>query len=218
MKLFIFAALLVSMLVMATMGPAGALSYYPMDKTIPSYVQTDVRGTNNVVGLVAVQSITPAASDDDRLLLVLNNSSVTGWSNKTTFSAQPDVPRTIVITANKTTTGGAYVFGTDANGAAIYELVNWTNASGTKTTAAAFKTVTKIAFNKFTQFTTFKAGTAGALGLNSKLAGNSTIMATMAGVKSGISSATYSSTYLSRNTVTLTAAYAGTAVKIWYFV
>jgi hypothetical protein len=205
-------------------GMAGA-ALYPGKINTGSTLQTDVKGATNGEALVAIQTIGsagvgPEASDDDQLLLAGNTTNTTSWRNRTAFSAQPDYCRTILLTPSKTTNGTAVIVGTDMAGAALTQSHTWTSSGAAYTSTYAFKTVTKLAFHNFTSGTTFKAGTADQLGLNTKRGFNDVLYTLLNGVLEGTpATVTTSSTILASNTIDLNSAYSNTSpVSVYYLV
>ena len=93
----------------------------------------------------------PAAAGTTQILNASNGPTSAAAANVTTFVAQPDVPRNLVITPGGTTADVAActvtVTGTNYFGTTITEdFVFAENASSATTGAKAFKTVSKIAF------------------------------------------------------------------------
>ena len=155
-------------------------------------------GTTFEVGLAKSG---PMAVDDDWLMEAGTTTNPTGWDNYTAeseiifFAAhhnphlgliahpapyiihQPDYARCVLLTPNQSTSGTAYINGTDIAGSNIVEELLWNASPSAKTTDRAFKTVSEISFLDFTAGTTFKVGVDKYLGLNTKLAMN-----TMTGV------------------------------------
>lgn len=200
----------------------------PMNKDVTTTVKSDT-GTANRLGWVAIQTIPAAESSDDDQLL----NTTGGALNQTTnlivtstgaysayFLAQPDVPRNVIATWNATTSGSIKLTGTDINGASITE--NLTVSSGTTAASTkAFKTVTRIDADLTTGQTakTVKIGTGDLLGLNSKLATNTVLLAALDGTREGTAPAvTVNSTVLSLNTIDTSTAPGGKITKIWYIV
>lgn len=200
----------------------------PLNKDVNTPIKTDT-GTANRLGWVSIQTIASAESSDDDQLL----NTTGGALNQTTnlivtstgaysayFLAQPDVPRNVIATWNATTSGSIKLTGTDINGASITE--NLTVSSGTTAASTkAFKTVTRIDADLTTGQTakTVKIGTGDLLGLNSKLATNTVLLAALDGTREGTAPAvTVNSTVLSLNTIDTSTAPGGKITKIWYIV
>ena len=200
----------------------------PLNKDVNTPIKTDT-GTANRLGWVSIQTIASAESSDDDQLL----NTTGGALNQTTnlivtstgaysayFLAQPDVPRNVIATWNATTSGSIKLTGTDINGASITEnlkVSSGTTAASTK----AFKTVTRIDADLTTGQTakTVKIGTGDLLGLNSKLATNTVLLAALDGTREGTAPAvTVNSTVLSLNTIDTSTAPGGKITKIWYIV
>ena len=200
----------------------------PLNKDVNTPIKTDT-GTANRLGWVSIQTIASAESSDDDQLL----NTTGGALNQTTnlivtstgaysayFLAQPDVPRNVIATWNATTSGSIKLTGTDIIGASITE--NLTVSSGTTAASTkAFKTVTRIDADLTTGQTakTVKIGTGDLLGLNSKLATNTVLLAALDGTREGTAPAvTVNSTVLSLNTIDTSTAPGGKITKIWYIV
>ncbi len=102
--------------------------------------------------MVEKQTITnPAAAGTADVLSAHAGATSAAAASATTFVAQPDVPRNLVITPAGTTADVAactiVVTGTDFFGAAVTENFAFlANASSATTGAKAFKTVTSVAF------------------------------------------------------------------------
>lgn len=219
MRLFsIFLALLL------VSGIASA-SLYPGKINTGSTLQTDVKGATNGEALVAIQTIGssgagPEASDIDQLKTAGATTNDTSWKNYTTFNAQPDYCRTIILTPSKSTSGTAVITGTDISGAALVQSHDWSSSGSAYTSTYAFKTVSRLSFLNFTSGTTFTAGTADQLGLNTKRGFNNVLFTLLNGVLEGTSATvTTSSTVLAANTIDLNSALANTSpVTVYYLV
>jgi hypothetical protein len=204
-------------------GMAGA-ALYPGKINTGSTLQTDAKGVTNTEALIAIQTIGnstvgPEASDDNQLKDAGTTTNTTNWKNYTTFLAQPDYPRTILLTNSKQCDGYAEVDGTDIAGTTITELLTWSNSSPAQATTKAFKTVSRVGFLNFTSGTTFKVGTADKLALNTKRGFNNILYSLLDGTLEGTgATVTTSSTVLALNTVDLNSAYNGKPVKIYYLV
>lgn len=204
------------------MSAAGA-SLYPLDKDTLSYVKTDVGGATNIEGVISIQTITsPAAANTTQIYNDLSCNTTAG-KNATQLTAAgydptPDVPRGISIAPSASFTGNILFNGTDINGAAISEKVSWAASGSTKSTTKAFRSITS--FNATTDAAkTFDIGYNDLLGLNSRLATNTILLASLANTKEATAATvTASSTTLSLNTIDLNSALNGGTVKIWYIV
>jgi len=187
-----------------------------------TYSPTDVSGTYNGYGQVAIQTIAAAeTSDDDQCWTAVpcNNTTnilLTSTSGTPAFLAQPDVPRNIIVTPSGSATGWLLVTGTDIAGDAITSNLTFAGASvvaGTK----AFKTVTRIN-GHFTQETarTLKVGTGDVLGLNVKLSYN-TVLFDFVGATRDTTAPTVavSSSVLASNTIDTYTAPGGAVTKVW---
>lgn len=152
----------------------------------------------------------------------------TAAASITSFSAQPDVPRNIVITPGGTTADVAactvVVAGTDFFGQSISEdFAFLANASTATTGSKAFKTVSSVTFPANCEDTPFGAswsvGTGSKLGLKRCMddAGHF-LHASLAGVKEATAPtvAVGSTTAVSGNTATLNSALNGSDVDLFF--
>jgi len=199
---------------------AGQGSWYPQ-KVGGKPIQSDGGGTNYAYA-IALQTIPVAeTSDDDQLFAATTgHCNQTTNINKSTFLAQPDVPRNIIATFNASTSGSIKITGTDISGAAITENLTISSAT-TGASTKAFKTVTRINADLTTGQTnkTLKMGTGDLLGLNSKLATNTVLLAALNDTKEATAPAvTVNSTVLSLNTIDTNTAPGGKVTKVWYIV
>jgi hypothetical protein len=186
---------------------------------------SDVSGSLNGWGQVAIQTIAAAeSSDDDQICAAYKNQfnattkfvllSTYGW-----FLAQPDVPRNIIVTMNNTATCALKITGTDISGAAITENLTWAAESGIKASTKAFKTVTRIDATSSVTTVQGKIGTGDLLGLNTKFATNPVLFCALDGTREGTDPAvTVSSTVLSQNTIDTSTAPGGKVCKVWMVV
>lgn len=203
----------------------------PMNKDVTTTVKSDT-STANRLGWVAIQTIGnatagtgPETSDDDQITTatpanntthILLRSSGVGSS---TFLAQPDYPRNIIVTPSGSATGSLKFTGTDVSGAAITENLTFTT-TGVVAGQKAFKTVTRID-GTFSQETarTLKIGTGNVLGLNSKLSRNSVLAEFVNGARETTAgTVTTSSTVLSLNTIDTYTAPGGYVTVVYYVV
>lgn len=131
-----------------------------------------------------------------------------GTTVVTTSITNPDVPRTIRLKGNQSTTQGLVVIvaGTDILGNALSESVTMGGSFGTPTdTVNAFKTVTSITVpTKGASSDTISVGLGAALGLDNYCSADSF------GSKSSVTSFTFSLTTISLNVVTLSQTLDGT--------
>lgn len=199
---------------------AGQGSWYPQ-AVGGKPIQSDGGGTNYAYA-IALQTIPVAeTSDDDQLFAATTgHCNQTTNVNKSTFLAQPDVPRNIIATFNASTSGSIKITGTDISGAVITENLTISSAT-TGASTKAFKTVTRINADLTTGETnkTLKMGTGDLLGLNSKLATNTVLLAALNDTKEATAPAvTVNSTVLSLNTIDTSTAPGGKVTKIWYIV
>lgn len=206
---------------------AASADWYPEKLLSLPNIQSNVGGSHNTEGRIAVQYIGnstagtgPEASDDDQLF-----AATTGHCNqttnilKTTFLAQPDYPRNIIATFNASTAGSIKITGTDIAGAAITEnlTVSGTTAASTKT----FKTVARIDADLTTGQTnkTLKMGTGDLLALNTKLSKNTVLWAFLGTTReSNAPTVTTNSSVLSLNTADLSSALNSVPVWLYYIV
>ncbi len=211
-------------------GKDVSLGFNATTNALASTVPSDVSGSPNQMVFAQVQTIgttskAPEASDDDQLFAavpanntthILVRSSGVGSSS---FLAQPDFPRNIIVTPSGSATGSLKITGTDISGAAITSNLTFTT-TGAVSGLAAFATVTRID-GTFTQAAarTLKIGTGDVLGLNQKLATNTVQMAALNAVREATApTVTVSSATLSLNTIDLQSSYATTSpIKIWFF-
>ena len=196
--------------------------WYPKKIDQGTLLQTDT-GANNIEGLISIQTI-PAAetSDDDQLVNVASLNSSTALAldpTRSQFLDQPDVPRCLLVTPSGAVTSNIKLVGTDIGGNAITEWANFSASATPVTTAKAFASVATI--NATTTGSTFtvKIGTADKLGLNTKLATNTVLLAALDNTKEGTAPAvTVSSTVLAQNTIDTSGAPAGKVTKVWFVV
>ena len=201
------------LVLMAFMGAASAAS-------------SDVAGVYNKNLVGAVITI-PAAetSDVDQICndvslnsttKLLINSTGVGSSN---FLADPDVPRCIIVTPSDVVTTAIKFTGLDISGAVITENLTFSASSTAQTTTKAFKNVTRIDATTSGTTRTVDIGTADKLGLNTKLATNTVLLAALDNTREGTAPAvTVSSTVLAQNTVDTSGAPAGKVTKVWFVV
>ncbi len=190
-------------LVLLMVAGAGSAQWYPSGNSV------------RLSTIAAAES-----SDDDQLTTATPANNTTNISlTSSGFLAQPDVPRTLLVTPSGSATGTLEFTGTDISGGAITETLTFAGASAVASTKA-FKTVSGVAGN-FTQETarTLKIGTGNLLGMNVRLATNTVFMAAVNGVREGTAPAvTVSSTVLSLNTIDTASAPGGYVTKYWYVI
>jgi len=144
--------------------------------------------TQSAFGYIRRQAWTnvAAATTDTALNDQATSASVT--TTATTFLAQPDFPRNVVITPGGTTTdvaAGDYIItGTNIRDEVITETIAIAaNASTAQTGNKAFKTLTSILFPvQDGADATFDVGYGVKLGLDRKMSGNEVLLATVGGV------------------------------------
>jgi hypothetical protein len=165
----------------------------------------------------------PAVADDDYYF-----TGVMKLGAYTLLHTAPDVGARNV-TIKRTNAGTADTFGTvviagtDLAGNAISEILTPT-ASGTEyATTRAFKTVTSVTSVGWTiadAADTFIVGMGDLIGLPDLLTDTAQVLgASLGGAKEGTApTVTVSATVLSQNTVNLSSAYNGSAVKIYYLI
>lgn len=197
-------------------------SWYPK-RTGTTPIASDTG--SNLEGFIAIQTIPVAeTSDDDQIMAAYinafnNTTKFVLLSNSSQFLAQPDVSRNIIVTMNTSTTCALKLTGTDISGAAITENLTWTAETGVKASTKAFKTVTRIDATTTTNTAQAKIGTGDLLGLNTKLATNTVLLAALNDTKEATApSVTVSSTVLSLNTIDTNTAPGGKVTKVWYIV
>jgi hypothetical protein len=206
------------------------ITFNATDNRLNVTVPNEVSGSINSVDQAQVQTIgttttSPEASDDDQLFAAIpaNNTThilvTSSGTHSSTFLAAPDFARNIIVTPSGSATGSLMLTGTDISGAAQTSNLTFDGASVVASTKA-FKTVTRVD-GTFTQTTprTMKVGTGDLLGLNTKLATNTVVMAAINNVREATApTVTVSSVTLGLNTVDLQSAYSNThPVKIWFF-
>lgn len=201
--------------------------WYPKKIGQGTLLQTDI-GANNVEGLISIQTIGtttvgPVVADADRLLND-DATSASAATNNTTFAAQPDYPHSISITPNQAIWAEVMFTGTDIASATITENITFSNTSAVKSTNRAFKTVARVDYNATKQgfgstAPTFDVGVSDKLGLNTKLATNTVLMASLDGTREGTApTVTVNSTVIGLNTADLSSAMSGKPVELWYIV
>ena len=128
----------------------------------------------------------------------------------TSFDAQPDVARKIIVTPGGTTTdvaaGNVVITGTNIRGEVITDsLAFLANATDPTISAKAFKTITSIVFPiQDGAAATFDVGTTDALGLDRCMSGNEVILATLNGTyETTRPTVTYDADEVEKNTVDL---------------
>lgn len=199
--------------------------WYPKKIDQGTLLQTDT-GANNIEGLVSIQTI-PAAetSDVDQICndvslnsttKLLINSTGVGSSN---FLGDPDVPRCIIVTPSDVVSTAMKFTGTDISGAVITENLTFSASSAAQTTTKAFMNVTRIDATTTGTTRTADIGVSDKLGLNTKLATNTVLLAALDNTREGTAPAvTVSSTVLAQNTVDTSGAPAGKVTKVWFVV
>ena len=208
-------------------GKDVALAYNDTTNRLEAVVPSDA-GTSNAAGQIAIQTIGtstigPVVADADRLLDNDATSTSAATSN-TTFAAQPDYPRSISITPNQAIWAEVMFTGTDIASATITENITFSNTSAIKSTNRAFKTVSRVDYNATKQgygsvAPTFDVGVSDKLGLNTKLATNTVLIAALDGTREGTAPAvTVNSTVIGLNTVDLQSAMNSKPVELWYII
>jgi hypothetical protein len=210
---------IILVLLMLVGGAMAQGSYYPQQigtgKTIKSY------GGTNYAMVPALQIIAAAESSDDDQLFAATTGHCNQTTNilKTTFLAQPDVPRNLIATFNASTSGSIKITGTDISGAAITENLTISSASSAASTKA-FKTVTLINADLTAGETnkTLKMGTGNLLALNEKLGTYDQVCDTYVNgvIESTAAAVTKNSTVLSLNTVDTASAPGGYVTLVYY--
>lgn len=210
---------IILVLLMLVGGAMAQGSYYPQQigtgKTIKSY------GGTNYAMVPALQIIAAAESSDDDQLFAATTGHCNQSTNilKTTFLAQPDVPRNIIATFNASTNGSIKIAGTDISSAAITENLTISSAS-TAASTKAFKTVTRIDADLTAGDTnkTLKMGTGNLMGLNEKLGTYDQVCDTYVNgvIESTAAAVIKNSTVLSLNTVDTASAPGGYVTLVYY--
>jgi len=154
----------------------------------------------------------PVAVDDDRLKndAATSNSVVT---NVTTFLAQPDFARKIIVTPGGVTAdvpaGDVVITGTNIRNEVITDTLTFAaNDTAAQTSLKAFKTVTNVLFPiQDGAGATYDIGVTDALGLDRCMAGNEVLLACADGTKETTApTVTFHATDVSKNTVDLNTA------------
>jgi hypothetical protein len=232
-KLILFSLIILILLGEAMAIPSAAPAYTGAGRGVHARllwvdnVATDAGSALNGFGQIAIQTIAAAeSSDDDQCWtgIPCNNTTTTRLSLTSTagtpsFLAQPDVPRTIILTPSGSIDGVVKITGT--NIASASQTENYTLNSGSVVAGTkAFKTVTKIE-GYFTSSTarTLKVGTGDLLGLNEKLATNTVLFCALGNTREGTApTVTVSSTELGLNTIDTNTAPGGAVTKVWMVV
>lgn len=176
-------------------------------------------------GKPVVQVLAAAESTDvDQVMVAAKNgfnstthflmrSSGTGSS---AFLAQPDVPRNIIATINTSTTGSLKLTGTDIAGVAITENLTWAGETGAKSSANAFKSITRVDGTCTTNTAQFTLGTGNLLGLRRTFPATTVVLGTAVNgaLETTAPAMTYSTTVLSQNTIDTNAAPGGYVTKV----
>lgn len=168
------------------------------------------------------QTITnPAAAGSADVLSAFAGNTTTTAVTRTTFVAQPDVPRNLVITPGGTTADvgncNIVVNGTNINGASISETFAFLANANTSTVGAkAFKTVTSVVFPANCEDSPYSAvwsvGYGEKLGLNRCMAGNHVVMSIASGVyETSRPTVAYDADEVEKNTVDVNASMDGSA-------
>ena len=167
----------------------------------------------------------PAAAGTADILSAHAGNTSTAAASATTFVAQPDVPRNLVITPGGSTGDVAAcnvtVTGTNIRGKVISEVFAFAENASTATTGAkAFKTVTRIDADLTAGETnkTLKMGTGNLLALNEKLGTYDQVCDTYVNgvIESTAAAVTKNSTVLSLNTVDTASVPGGYVTLVYY--
>jgi hypothetical protein len=174
-------------------------------------------GGMNPVGHISIDTIHAAGNSNITRLASSIPANVTTPVLLTTFAGQPDVARNVIVTPSGAVTGSLKITGVNIAGSAFNETVSWSNSSTAKSTTGAFKTVTKIE-GTFTQSTlqTLDIGTGTALGLNTMLPYNTSLLVAVGGAKASATIST-NAAVLAENTVTVSSP-GGSDVVVYYIV
>ena len=174
-------------------------------------------GGMNPVGHISIDTIHAAGNSNITRLASSIPANVTTPVLLTTFAGQPDVARNVIVTPSGAVTGSLKITGVNIAGSAFNENLTWNNSSTAKSTTGAFKTVTKIE-GTFTQSTlqTLDIGTGTALGLNTMLPYNTSLLVAVGGAKASATIST-NAAVLAENTVTVSSP-GGSDVVVYYIV
>jgi hypothetical protein len=166
-----------------------------------------------VKGYVTQDSWTNTATASATLLKTGQATSASATTTVTTFAAQPDVARNIVITPGGTTAdvpaGDVVVTGTNIRGATITENFTFAaNASAATTGSKAFKTVTSVVFPvQDGAAATYDIGTGVKLGLSRTMNADNYINGSVDGTyETTRATVAFSATAVESNTVTFNTA------------
>lgn len=172
-------------------------------------IQVDASERQSTKGYIHRQKWTDAATADSDLVLNDQATSNSVTTTVTSFLAQPDFARNIVITPGGTTTdvpaGDVTVTGTNIRGQVITEAFTFAaNASSATTGNKAFKTITSIVFPvQDGAAATYDVGTGVKLGLDRKYSEASVIDAYTDGVREATApTVAISASAVESNTVT----------------
>lgn len=133
------------------------------------------------------------------------------------FAGQPEVPRSLTVKGNDANVAGnVTIYGTDAEGNAINEVIALAGAA-VVVGAKAFATVTKVTLPHYAVANTerVRVGTGAKLGLPIRLTRNSVIATFLGGVREAVApTVAFDAANLESNTVTLNSALNGTQVIV----
>lgn len=159
-------------------------------------------------GYIRRQKWTDAIATSATRLKTAQATSDSVTTTVTSFTAQPDFARQIIITPGGTTAdvpaGAVALTGTDIRGTVITDTITFAaNATAAVASAKAFKTVTSVVFPiQDGAGATYDIGVNDALGLDRCMTGNEVILATIDGAyETTRPTVTYSSTVVSLNTI-----------------
>lgn len=176
-------------------------------------------------GALRLQTFTDAAAADADLILNDQATSDSVTTTVTTFLAQPDFARNIVITPGGTTAdvpaGDITVTGTNIRGETITETFTLTaNQSSASTGSKAFKTVTSVVFPvQDGAAATYDVGTGVKLGLDRKMPAAAVLDAYADGVReTTAATVAYSTSAVEGNTVSTNTAPDGSVDFIFAFI
>lgn len=168
-------------------------------------LQTEVVSEN---GYLRRQKFTNALAASATRLKSAQATSSSTTTVVTSFSAQPDFARRIIVTPGGTTAdvpaGDVTVVGTNIRGDVISEALTFAaNASAALTTNKAFKTVTSVTFPiQDGSAATYNIGTTDALGLDRCMSEAAVLDAYVDGTReTTAATVTYDATDVSKNTV-----------------
>lgn len=168
-----------------------------------------VAEVQSAFGYIRRQTWTNALATSLTRLKTAQATSASVITTVTSFAAQPDFARQITVdpggTTNDVPAGDVTITGTNIRDEVITDTITFlANATATKATAKAFKTVTSVVFPiQDGADATYDIGINDALGLDRKMSANEVLRATMDGtIEATLPAVTFSASDIALNTVT----------------